>query len=340
MGIVFLINGLFFMQSGGKYISFEVPDELAGKRIDQVITKVLNDYSRSRIQQWLKAGFVTLEGEIPRPKEVVWGGEQVEVQVQQALDVDTNDTWGAEDIPLDVWHEDAAFLVINKPAGLVVHPGAGNKGGTLVNALLHHYPELSKLPRAGIIHRLDKDTTGLLVVARNLAAHHFLTSQLQDRAFNREYVAIVHNVMTAGGTVDEPMGRHPQHRTKMAVLPHSSHAKEAVTHYRVLEKFRCHTLVKVNLETGRTHQIRVHMAHINYPLVGDPLYGGRFRIPPKADESLVTLMQNFKRQALHARLLGFLHPVTQEYVEWEAPLPDDMQALIAALQKDLQAHEA
>lgn len=328
------------MQTGDNFISFEVPDELAGKRIDQVITKVLNDYSRSRIQQWLKAGFVTLEGEIPKPKEIVWGGEQVEVQVQQALDVDTSDSsWGAEDIPLNVWHEDESFLVINKPAGLVVHPGAGNRGGTLVNALLHHYPELSKLPRAGIIHRLDKETTGLLVVARNLAAHHFLTSQLQDRAFNREYVAIVHNVMTAGGTVDEPMGRHPQHRTKMAVLSTSSHAKEAVTHYRVLEKFRCHTLVKVNLETGRTHQIRVHMAHINYPLVGDPLYGGRFRIPPQADESLVTLMQNFKRQALHARLLGFLHPVTQEYTEWEAPLPEDMQALIAELKKDLKAHE-
>lgn len=326
------------MQSDESFVSFDVPQELAGKRIDQVITLVLKDYSRSRVQQWLKAGFVTLEGEIPKPKEVVWGGESVEVQIQQALGDDSNDTWGAEDIPLNVWHEDDAFLVINKPAGMVVHPGAGNKTGTLVNALLFHYPELSKLPRAGIIHRLDKDTTGLLVVARDLAAHHFLTSQLQDRAFNREYVAIVHNVMTAGGTIDEPMGRHPQHRTKMAVLPHSNKAKEAITHYRVLEKFRCHTMVKVNLETGRTHQIRVHMGHLNYPLVGDPLYGGRFRIPPQADEPLIKVMQEFKRQALHARLLGFINPRTKEYEEWEAPLPEDMQNLVDELKIDAKTH--
>ena len=300
---------------------------------------MLADYSRSRIQQWLKAGYVTLEGEVPKPKEIAWGGEQVEVQVLQALQEGNQESWAAEDIPLNVWYEDDAFLIINKPAGLVVHPGAGFKSGTLVNALLHHYPELSRLPRAGIIHRLDKDTTGLLVVARDLASHHFLVSQLQDRAFTREYVAVVHNVMTAGGSVNEPIGRHPTHRTKMAVLPHSRTAKEALTHYRVLEKFRCHTLIKVNLETGRTHQIRVHMAYLNYPLVGDPVYGGRPRLPPQADDDFLQVLQSFKRQALHARLLGFLHPVNREYMEWSAPIPEDLQELIEAMTNDKRRHD-
>lgn len=327
------------MTAEKSFTSFDVPDELAGKRIDQVITQVLKDYSRSRIQQWLKSGFVTLDGEIPKPKEIVWGGELVEVQIQQALDVNSPDNWSAENIPIDVCYQDEAIIVVNKRINFVVHPGAGNTSGTLVNALLFHYPELAKLPRAGIIHRLDKDTTGLLVVARNLAAHNHLTSQLQDRKFTREYVALVHNVMTAGGTVDEPLGRHPVNRTKMAVLPHSRHAKEAVTHYRVLEKFRCHTLVKVNLETGRTHQIRVHMAHLNYPIVGDPVYGGRFKLPPQASESLIDLLRKFNRQALHARLLGLQHPVRNEYVEWSVPIPDDMQHLIDALQEDKEQHE-
>ncbi|MDX1810903.1 MAG: 23S rRNA pseudouridine(1911/1915/1917) synthase RluD [Gammaproteobacteria bacterium] len=321
-----------------KFESFEIPDTLAGKRIDQAVTALLQDYSRSRIQQWLKAGYITLDGEVPRPREIVWGGETVDVQIQETGNAGSPDSWQAEDIPLDVAFEDESVIVINKPAGLVVHPGAGNQSGTLVNALLFHYPELAKLPRAGIIHRLDKDTTGLLVVARDLKAHHSLTQQLQDRAFTREYVALVHNVMTGGGTVDEPMGRHPVQRTKMAVLPHSQYAKEAITHYRVLEKFRAHTRVKVNLETGRTHRIRVHLSYINYPLVGDPLYGGRFRLPPQAADSLIKALQTFKRQALHARLLGFKHPVTGEYHEWSAEIPEDMQHLINELKTDLENH--
>ncbi len=328
------------MQSDAKFVSFEVPAELAGKRIDQVITQVLSDYSRSRIQRWLKSGFVTLDGEVPKPKEVVWGGEQVEVQIEQALNVVSPENWGAENIALNVCYEDDALIIVNKPANLVVHPGAGNSRGTLVNALLHHYPELEKLPRGGIIHRLDKNTTGLLVVARNLAAHHQLTMQLQDRQFNREYVALTHNVMTAGGTADFPIGRHPINRVKMAVLPHSKQARQAVTHYRVLEKFRCHTLVKVNLETGRTHQIRVHMAYLNYPIVGDQLYGGRPKIPPQASEHVIAILQNFKRQALHARLLGVTHPDSGEYLECTAPIPDDMQQLIDTLQQDKLQHDS
>ncbi len=320
------------------FVSFEVPPEQAGKRIDQVIAQTLSDYSRSRIQRWLKAGYVTLDGEVPKAKETVRGGELVEVQVQQALDGQSPENWQAENIDLTIVYADAALIVINKPPGMVVHPGAGNYQGTMVNALLYHFPELAKLPRAGIIHRLDKDTSGLLVVARDLKAHHHLTTQLQNRDFTREYLALVHNVMTAGGTIDQPIGRHPVHRTRMAVLPNSPQAREAVTHYRVLEKYRCHTLVRVNLETGRTHQIRVHFSWLKYPLVGDPLYGGRFRLPPQASERLIEKLQGFQRQALHARLLGLRHPETGEYLEWEAPIPEDMQELLDALSQDKREH--
>ena len=319
--------------------SFDVPESLAGKRVDQVLAHCLPDYSRSRLQNWLKSGFIQLNGRIPKPKEKVVGGENITVQLQEALDDQVQEVWQAEAIPLDIVYEDESLIVINKPAGLVVHPGAGNRDGTLVNALLHYAPELSKLPRAGIIHRIDKDTTGILVIARNLVAHHHLTKQLQDREFNREYQAIVGGVMTAGGTIDAPIGRHPTQRIKMAVLEESNTAKEAITHYRVVKKFRSHTLIKVKLETGRTHQIRVHMAHIKYPILGDPVYAGRLRIPTAASDQFIEAIRQFKRQALHARTLGFIHPEKDEYMEWSVEMPADMLAIISLLEEDLASHE-
>jgi 23S rRNA pseudouridine1911/1915/1917 synthase len=243
--------------------------------------------------------------------------------------------WRPQSLPLDIVYEDDSVLVINKPAGLVVHPGAGNVDGTLSNALLHHAPELETVPRAGIVHRIDKDTSGLLVVARNLAAQKSLVEQLQARAFDREYEALTQGVMTAGGTVDAPIGRHPVNRLRQAVVPNG---KEAITHYRVLEKFRAHTHIRVKLETGRTHQIRVHMAHIHYPLVGDPVYGGRLRIPAGATAELEAALRGFRRQALHAALLGFVHPRSGEFMSWQAPLPEDMVQLLAACRQDAQVH--
>lgn len=232
-------------------------------------------------------------------------------------------------------YEDDALLVINKPAGLVVHPAVGNRNGTMQNALLHYAPELAGLPRAGIVHRLDKNTTGLLVVARTLAAHKHLVDKLQNREFEREYLTVVNGVMTAGGTVDAPIGRHPVDRLRMAV---NESGKPAVTHYRVIERFRAHTWVRVQLETGRTHQIRVHMAYKRYPIVGDPTYGGRFRVPPDSSESLLNTLRDFRRQALHAARLGLQHPETGEMMQWEVPVPEDMEKLIQALQQDVLDH--
>lgn len=285
------------------------------------------DYSRSRLQKWIKDGQVTVNQQKLRAKDTVFGGETVELSV--VLTEETH--WQAQDLPLDIVYEDEFVIVINKPADFVVHPGAGNVDGTLGNALLHRFPELESVPRAGVVHRLDKDTTGLLVVARNLTAQKSLVEQLQAREFEREYQALVVGVMTAGGTVDEPIGRHPSQRIKMAVI---HNGKEAITHYRVLERFRAHTLVKLNLETGRTHQIRVHMAYIHYPLVGDPLYGGRLQIPAGCSAQFEQILRSFKRQALHACRLGFLHPSTHEFMAWEAPLPADMEQLVAAARED------
>jgi 23S rRNA pseudouridine1911/1915/1917 synthase len=240
--------------------------------------------------------------------------------------------WQSEPISLDILHEDAHLIVINKPVGMVVHPAAGNPGGTMLNALLHHAPELRHVPRAGIVHRLDKDTSGVLVVARDLSAHKYLVEQLQARAFVREYLAVVNGVLTAGGTVDAPIGRHPVQRKRMAVV--NVGGKSAVTHYRVEQRFRAHTLIKVNLETGRTHQIRVHMAHIHHALVGDQVYGGRLKLPAGSSEELIEVLRKFKRQALHARYLELVHPGTGESMGWEAPIPDDMQHLIDVMQED------
>ncbi|MDH5257310.1 MAG: 23S rRNA pseudouridine(1911/1915/1917) synthase RluD [Gammaproteobacteria bacterium] len=328
-------------QDSADIFSFDVSDDMNGKRVDQVLAHYLSDYSRSRLQQWLKAGYVLMDGKPPKIKEKVHGGEKIEVRLAQAIDDSKpKENWAAQPISLDIVYEDEALIIVNKPVGLVVHPGAGNIDGTMVNALVHHAPELANIPRAGVIHRIDKDTSGILVIARTLAAHHSLTQLLQAREFTREYQAIVMGVMTGGGRVDAPIGRHPTQRTKMAVLQHSQTAKEAITHYRIGKRYRSHTLVNVKLETGRTHQIRVHMAHINYPIIGDAVYGGRLRIPANSSEQFLDGLRAFRRQALHARLLGFVHPVTNEYMEWEVDLPEDMTNLIELLEADLKEHEA
>ncbi|MEJ2322713.1 MAG: 23S rRNA pseudouridine(1911/1915/1917) synthase RluD [Gammaproteobacteria bacterium] len=308
-----------------------VPEEMAGKRLDQVLAELFDDYSRSRLQKWVKSGKVTVNGRHMAVKEKVTAGDRITLHPEEVPVIE--DT--AENIALDIIYEDDHLIVINKPAGLVVHPAAGNPSGTLLNGLLHHDPALDTLPRAGIVHRLDKDTSGLLVVARSQRAHKSLIDMLQKRDIHREYRAIVTGLMVAGGTVDEPIGRHPTQRTRMAVLYNES-AKPAMTDYRVLERFRAHCLLQVKLHSGRTHQIRVHMAHIRHPVVGDPLYGGRLKIPSGCSEALREALRGFRRQALHAFRLGLEHPVTGEPVEWEAPLPDDMERLLCVLREDAQ----
>ena len=305
-----------------------VPQSLHGSRLDQVAAQLFPQYSRSRLQEWIKAGAVSVDGQHCRPRDKV--AEGACVQIDALLEVEV--VWQGQDIALDIVYEDDTILVVNKPAGLVVHPAAGHAEGTLVNALLAHAPELALLPRAGIVHRLDMDTSGLLVVARTLPAHHHLVDQLQQRTVKREYCALVIGAMTGGGTVDAPMGRHPRQRKKMAVIVVGG--KPAITHYRLAQRFGHHTRITVNLETGRTHQIRVHMAHRHYPLIGDPLYGGRPRIPKGASDELIDMLRKFPRQALHARSLGFIHPATEEAVQFECPLPDDIQRLIAVLEAE------
>jgi 23S rRNA pseudouridine1911/1915/1917 synthase len=314
-----------------KRFTGQIGTELSGKRLDQSLAALFPDFSRSRLQQWIKDGCVSLDGQVSlRPRDKVYGGEQVILTATLDEQVESR----PQNIPLNLVYEDAALLVVDKPAGLVVHPAAGNPDGTLQNALLYHDPELIRLPRAGIVHRIDKETSGLLVVARTLAAHKSLIDQLQARSMAREYRAIVGGVMTAGGTVDAPIGRHPVHRVRMAVV---RSGKPAVTHYRVLERFRAHSYLRVKLETGRTHQIRVHMAHIRHPLVGDPVYGGRLRMPPGATPDLQEAMREFRRQALCAVRLGLAHPENGEWMEWEVGLPDDMQRVLQAMRRNLQS---
>jgi 23S rRNA pseudouridine1911/1915/1917 synthase len=308
-------------------IDCRIPVDRAGMRLDQALADLLPAYSRSRLQQWLKTGRLRVDGQIRRPRDAVVGGETVSGE----LVLETAITAAPQPIPLAMRYEDADLLVLDKPAGLVAHPAAGHRDGTLVNALLHHAPELATLPRAGLVHRLDKDTTGLLVVARSLQAHAALVEQLQARRIERDYLAVVNGVPVAGGTVDAPIGRHPVDRQRMAVTPGG---KPAVTHYRVLRRFRAHALLRVRLETGRTHQIRVHMAHIRLPLLGDPVYGGRPRLPPGASPRCIAVIQNFRRQALHAERLALTHPVTGERLEWGAAIPADLAELLAALGDD------
>jgi len=304
-----------------------IPSEAAGRRLDQALAALFPDYSRTRLKSWIDGGQVLVDGAVPRGRDKVVGGERVQVDAELEDEVPVV----AQPIDLDIVYEDGAVIVVHKPAGLVVHPGAGNPDRTLQNALLAHDPRLSVLPRAGIVHRLDKDTSGLLVVARTLEAHTELVRLLEARDVHREYETVCCGVMTGGGTVDAPIGRHPVDRLKMAIR---QDGRESVTHYRVIERFRAHTHVRVMLETGRTHQIRVHLAHIGYPIVGDPTYGRRLAIPKGATSRLQEALRGFRRQALHAARLGFPHPVTGEPLEFEAPLPADMQDLLAALRED------
>lgn len=308
----------------------EVPYELGGQRLDQVAAQLFSEHSRSRLAAWIKDGRLTVDGVALRPRDIVHGSALLSLAAEQ----EAQGEWAAQDIELDIVYEDEHILVLNKPAGLVVHPAAGHADGTLLNALLHHVPELINVPRAGIVHRLDKDTTGLMVVAKTLQAQTRLVEQLQRRSVSRIYEAIVVGVIISGGTVDAPIGRHGQQRQRMAVI---EGGKPAVSHYRVLERFRSHTHTRVKLETGRTHQIRVHMSHIGYPLVGDPAYGGRFRIPPAANPTLIQALKEFPRQALHARFLELDHPATGERMKWEAPLPDDFVWLLTLLRQDSEA---
>ncbi len=304
-----------------------VPDELAGLRLDQALAQMFPDYSRSRLKEWLLAGSIRVDGGPKRPRDPVAGGEVVEFVPLAEAEVRVD----PEPMALEVVFEDDDVLVINKPAGLVVHPGAGNPAGTLINGLLHHAPRLAEIPRAGLIHRIDKDTTGLLLVAKTLPAHTALVRQLADRAIAREYLAVCTGVLTGGGTIDEPLGRHPVDRKRMSVR---QDGRPAVTHYTVVERFRAHTFIKVRLETGRTHQIRVHFAWRRNPLVGDPVYGGRLAMPAGASPELVETLRNFRRQALHAARLAFTHPRSRETIACEAPLPADFEALLAALRED------
>lgn len=308
-----------------------VSESQLGQRLDQALAELFPDYSRSRIKEWILGGQVSVNGNIAdKPKEKVLGGEAVAIQAE----IEEETRWEAQDIPLNIVYEDEHILVINKPRDLVVHPGAGNPDGTVLNALLHHYPAIADVPRAGIVHRLDKDTTGLMVVAKTVPAQTHLVESLQLREITREYEAVAIGNMTAGGIVDEPISRHSTKRTHMAVHPMGKHA---VTHYRVMEHFRAHTRLRLRLETGRTHQIRVHMAHINHPLVGDPLYGGRPRPPKGASDAFIATLRGFDRQTLHATMLRLYHPVTGIEMEWHAPLPQDMVDLIDALKADTEA---
>jgi 23S rRNA pseudouridine1911/1915/1917 synthase len=308
--------------------SVEIPETYANKRLDQALAALLPDYSRTQLQSWIQAKMVLVENQPVSTKMKVSGGEIVTI----AATLKPQPTaWIAQNIDLNIVHEDPAIIVINKPANLVVHPGAGNSDQTLLNALLHHCPDLQNLPRAGILHRLDKATTGLLVIAKTTSALMALNEELQAKTMVREYQAIVTGTMISGGKVDAPINRHPIERKRMAVC---ANGKPAVTHYRIAEKYRYHTRLKLQLETGRTHQIRVHMAHIKHPIVGDPVYGGRLRLGKGMSQELIEQLRQFDRQALHAYALSFIHPLSLEPVRYEIDLPEDMQALIAALQND------
>ena len=314
-------------------LSAEVQPEQMGQRLDQTLAELFPEYSRSRLKTWIEADLVKLNDRISNiPREKVLGGEKIEITVE----VEDETRFEPENIPLNIVYEDDDIIVINKPKDLVVHPGAGNPNGTVLNALLYHYPPIAEVPRAGIVHRLDKDTTGLMVVAKTIPAQTKLVRDLQKRKITREYEAVASGIMTKGGTVDQPMARHATKRTLMAVHPMG---KPAVTHYRIMENYRNYTRLRLRLETGRTHQIRVHMAHIAHPLLGDQTYGGRPRPPKNASEDFMEVLRNFKRQALHAVMLRLAHPITGEMMEWYAPLPDDFVELLNALKADYLEHQ-
>jgi len=305
----------------------EIPEALAGIRFDRAIAQLLEQYSRARLQQWIRAGDICLNGVVVPARHPVRAGDRVQIRIDDTAIAD--DAVQPEPIDLDIHYEDESVLVINKPIGLVMHVAPGNYSGTLQNALLHHDPSLAAVPRSGIVHRLDKDTSGLVMVARNLSAHNHLVQQLQERRVHRVYDAVVSGVPVSGGTIDEPIGRHPVDRKRMCV---TEKGKPAVTHYRLKQKYQRHCHISVQLETGRTHQIRVHMAHIRYPLVGDPVYAGRARLPGGVSAQLRMAVAEFPRQALHARELGIEHPLTGEHKRWSSELPDDIQQLLESLE--------
>ena len=309
-----------------------IPAELAGLRLDKALARMFPEYSRSRLKEWLLAGAITVDGNSWRPRDAVEGGESVALEPPAEVSVRAE----PESMALQVAHEDSDLLVINKPAGLVVHPGAGNPAGTLMNGLLHHAPELEEIPRAGIIHRLDKDTSGLLLVAKTLQAHTALVRLLADREISRQYIAVCNGALTGGGVIREPISRHPTDRKRMSV---QQNGKAAVTHFTVRERFAAYTCVDVKLETGRTHQIRVHFAYLRHALVGDPVYGGRLALPKGASEELIQTLRRFKRQALHATRLAFDHPATGKTLALEAAAPEDFQNLIEVLRADAQREQ-
>lgn len=312
-------------------LAFCVSRQIAPMRFDRLLAQLFPDFSRSQLQKWIKSGLARVDGNEWRPRDPIRGGESIVVEVQLPAEPD----WEAQPMALDIVYEDDDILVLNKPVGLVVHPGAGNPDSTLLNALLSHAPQLRTLPRAGIVHRLDKDTSGLMVIARTERSRLNLIEQLSTRELHREYKTIVMGVMISGGTVDAPIGRHSRDRKRMAIV---ERGKPAVSHYRVETRYRAHTLVNVRLETGRTHQIRVHMAHIHFPVVGDQVYGGRLKLPKKCGQLLTAQLRAFHRQALHAGRLGLEHPVSGEHMEWQSELPSDMVELIAALEQDAREH--
>ncbi|MCK5817657.1 MAG: 23S rRNA pseudouridine(1911/1915/1917) synthase RluD [Psychromonas sp.] len=311
-----------------------VTEQQLGMRLDQALASLFQDYSRTRIKDWILGDLVKIDGEIvSRPREKVYTGQVLEINTILKDEV----VFEAQNIKLDIIYEDDDILVINKSAGLVVHPGAGNPDGTLLNALLYHYPDIIKVPRAGIIHRLDKDTTGLMVVAKTVPAQTHLVATLQSHEITREYDAIAIGSFTAGGRIEAAIGRDKVNRIKMAVT--TVGGKHAVTHYRLAEKYRAHTRLRLRLETGRTHQIRLHMSHLGHALIGDPVYGGRPRPPKGASETVKKTLRDFKRQALHACMLSLKHPITSEVMKWHAPTPDDMADLALVLREDTIFYE-
>jgi len=319
-----------------------VGDNYSGQRLDQIAAELFSQFSRSRLQSWIKAGELTVDGMTRKSKDKLLGGEKLELNAE----IKAEERWQPQPVELDVVYSDDHIIVINKTVGLVVHPGAGVPDQTLLNGLLYHFPELATIPRAGIVHRLDKDTSGLMVVARSLLAHTSLTQQLQDRSVGREYEAVVMGEMTGGGKVDKPIGRHPSNRVKMAVIDRptnrptnsekSSSAKEAITHFRLKTRYKRYTHIACQLETGRTHQIRVHMAYIKHPLIGDPVYLSRQRWLAGTSVELKEVLASFPRQALHAKKLTLVHPFSQEIMTWESELPEDMQQLLVALKADMK----
>ncbi|HEY8586516.1 MAG TPA: 23S rRNA pseudouridine(1911/1915/1917) synthase RluD [Rhodanobacter sp.] len=311
----------------------EVPLTAAGRRFDQALAEMFPDYSRSRLSGWIKSGAVTLDGAQAPPRQLLRGGEHVHLEVELENEVSSV----PQAIALDVVHQDEHLLVLNKPAGLVVHPGAGNPDGTLMNALLHYDAKLAELPRAGIVHRLDKDTSGLMVVARTLPTYTALVDLLSRHEVERQYEAVVLGTMVAGGTVDQPIGRSMGDRLRQSIRDEED-GKRAVTHYRLRERFRAHSLLQCQLETGRTHQIRVHLAYVGHPLVGDPLYGGGLKLPKRASPELAATLRSFRRQALHAEKLSFIHPASGEEMSFSAERPADQRELIEALRADLVEH--